>query len=98
MSPPPGWAEVASRCLACANCTMVCPTCFCTTVEDATDLTVGTAERSEVWDSCFMLDFSKIGGSPVRGSGPACYRQWLTHKFSTWCPIGIDVAEELACI
>lgn len=79
----PRWAEVASRCLACTNCTMVCPTCFCTTVEDATDLT-GGAERTEVWDSCFTLDFSEVGGSPVRGSGPARYRQWLTHKFSTW--------------
>ena len=25
------WDDVASRCLSCANCTMVCPTCFCTT-------------------------------------------------------------------
>ena len=30
----PHWAEVASRCLSCANCTMVCPTCFCPTTED----------------------------------------------------------------
>ena len=30
----PLWDEVASRCLACTNCTMVCPTCFCTTVHD----------------------------------------------------------------
>ena len=80
----PRWAEVASRCLACTNCTMVCPTCFCSTVEDATDFTGGPAERTEVWDSCFTLDFSEVGGSAVRGSGPARYRQWLTHKFSTW--------------
>ncbi|MEV4250476.1 4Fe-4S dicluster domain-containing protein [Streptosporangium canum] len=80
----PRWAEVASRCLACTNCTMVCPTCFCTTVEDATDFTGGVAERTEVWDSCFTLDFSEVGGSSVRGSGSARYRQWLTHKFSTW--------------
>ncbi|MFW6091673.1 MAG: sulfite reductase subunit A, partial [Actinomycetota bacterium] len=25
----PRWDEVASRCLSCTNCTMVCPTCFC---------------------------------------------------------------------
>ncbi|MEV5408752.1 4Fe-4S dicluster domain-containing protein [Thermopolyspora sp. NPDC052614] len=80
----PRWAEVASRCLTCANCTMVCPTCFCTTVEDATDLGDGTAERVERWDSCFTLGFTELGGAPVRGSGAARYRQWLTHKFSTW--------------
>ncbi|WP_214110172.1 4Fe-4S dicluster domain-containing protein [Acrocarpospora catenulata] len=80
----PRWAEVAGRCLACTNCTMACPTCFCTTVEDATDFTGSLAERTEVWDSCFTLAYSEVGGSPVRGSGPARYRQWLTHKFSTW--------------
>ncbi|GAA2208058.1 4Fe-4S dicluster domain-containing protein [Nonomuraea monospora] len=80
----PVWNEIASRCLACANCTMVCPTCFCVTVEDGTDLTDGTAERAERWDSCFTLDFTELGGAPVRSSGTARYRQWLTHKFSTW--------------
>jgi len=29
----PRWQDVADRCLTCGNCTMVCPTCFCTTVE-----------------------------------------------------------------
>jgi ferredoxin len=63
---------------------MVCPTCFCTTVEDGADLSDGTAERSERWDSCFSLGFTELGGEPVRASGAARYRQWLTHKFSTW--------------
>ena len=41
----PHWDEVADRCLTCGNCTMVCPTCFCTTTEDVTDLT-GDARRA----------------------------------------------------
>jgi ferredoxin len=80
----PVWEEIATRCLTCANCTLVCPTCFCTTVEDGTDLSDGTAERVERWDSCFTLDFTELGGEPVRASGAARYRQWLSHKFSTW--------------
>ncbi|AQZ63243.1 Ferredoxin [[Actinomadura] parvosata subsp. kistnae] len=80
----PVWNEIASRCLTCANCTMVCPTCFCVTVEDGTSLDDGTAERTERWDSCFTLEFTELGGAPVRSSGAARYRQWLTHKFSTW--------------
>ncbi|MEV0970808.1 4Fe-4S dicluster domain-containing protein [Microtetraspora glauca] len=80
----PRWDDVASRCLACTNCTMVCPTCFCSTVEDVTDLSGEVAERSERWDSCFTLDFSEVGGAPVRGSQRGRYRQWLTHKFATW--------------
>jgi len=80
----PRWADVASRCLTCANCTMVCPTCFCTTVEDVTDLTGDHAERWRRWDSCFTLDFSYIHGGSVRASGLSRYRQWLTHKLGTW--------------
>jgi ferredoxin len=78
------WDEVASRCLACANCTMACPTCFCSTVEDTTDLTGDHAERWRSWDSCFTQDFSYIHGGSVRTSTKARYRQWLTHKLSTW--------------
>ncbi|MCC5793243.1 MAG: 4Fe-4S dicluster domain-containing protein [Chromatiales bacterium] len=79
----PRWDDVASRCLACTNCTMVCPTCFCSTVEDHTSLD-GTATRTRSWDSCFSLDFSYVHGGSVRASTRARYRQWLTHKLSTW--------------
>jgi len=80
----PRWDEVASRCLTCANCTMVCPTCFCSTVEDITDLSGEHAERWRTWDSCFTLDFSYISGGSVRSSARSRYRQWLTHKLATW--------------
>lgn len=80
----PRWDDVARRCLSCANCTMVCPTCFCTTVEDVTDLTGEHAERWRKWDSCFTLDFSYIHGGSVRTSPKSRYRQWMTHKLATW--------------
>jgi formate hydrogenlyase subunit 6/NADH:ubiquinone oxidoreductase subunit I len=80
----PHWEEVAARCLTCTNCTMVCPTCFCTTVEDVTDLQGEVAERWRKWDSCFTLDFSYIHGGSVRNSAKARYRQWLIHKLATW--------------
>ncbi|CAI7975270.1 sulfhydrogenase subunit beta (sulfur reductase) [Frankia sp. Hr75.2] len=112
----PRWDEVAQRCLSCGNCTMVCPTCYCTSVEDVSDLTGGTAERWRSWESCFSLDHSHTHGGDVRASGRSRYRQWLTHKFGTWhdqfgtsgcvgcgrcvtwCPVGIDVTEELTAI
>jgi sulfhydrogenase subunit beta (sulfur reductase) len=80
----PRWDKVAERCLACANCTMVCPTCFCTTVEDTSDLTGDHAQRWRRWDSCFTLNFSYIHGGTVRTSPRARYRQWLTHKLGSW--------------
>jgi len=80
----PRWDDVASRCLACTNCTMVCPTCFCTTVHDVSDLTGEVAERHRVWDSCFDSDFSYIHGGTVRDSTKSRYRQWMTHKLGSW--------------
>ena len=110
------WDDVAERCLTCGNCTLVCPTCFCSSVEDTTDLAGAEATRTRVWDSCFSLDYSYIHGGSVRTSGRSRYRQWLTHKLGTWhdqfgtsgcvgcgrcitwCPVGIDITEEVAAL
>ena len=80
----PRWDEVAERCLTCGNCTMVCPTCFCTTVEDHSDLTGTIAERVRKWDSCFTMDFSYLHGGSVRSTARSRYRQWMTHKLAHW--------------
>ncbi len=78
------WDDVADRCLSCTNCTMVCPTCFCSSVEEVSDLTGDHVERQREWDSCFNLDFSYMNGGLVRNSIRNRYRQWLTHKLATW--------------
>jgi ferredoxin len=80
----PRWEDVAQRCLACTNCTLVCPTCFCSTTEDAVSLDSAIATRSRRWDSCFTLDFSGVHGVPVRSTTKERYRQWMTHKLASW--------------
>ncbi len=80
----PHWDDVASRCLACTNCTLVCPTCFCTNVDDVSDLKGDEAERHRVWDSCFSEEFSYIHGGSIRESIRSRYRQWITHKLASW--------------
>lgn len=80
----PQWDDVAQRCLSCTNCTQVCPTCFCSSVREVTDLDVTRVERQRTWDSCFNFDFSYINGGVVRNSIRSRYRQWLTHKLATW--------------
>ncbi|MGF1600185.1 MAG: 4Fe-4S dicluster domain-containing protein [Acidimicrobiales bacterium] len=80
------WADVAERCLSCGNCTSVCPTCFCSSFSDHTELGGDGDEtvREQVWTSCFELDHSSLGGRPVRATISSRYRQWLTHKLQTW--------------
>jgi formate hydrogenlyase subunit 6/NADH:ubiquinone oxidoreductase subunit I len=89
------WQATANRCLTCGNCTMVCPTCFCTNILDETDLAGRRARRLREWDSCFSLEFSYIhGGGNVRSSAKARYRHWMAHKLAAW----IDQFGELGCV
>jgi ferredoxin len=80
----PRWDDVAERCLTCGNCTAVCPTCFCTDMDDRVGLDGESATRTRVWDTCFSLEYSQLGAEPHRASPKARYRQWLSHKLGTW--------------
>ena len=80
----PRWREVAKRCMSCGNCTMVCPTCFCSTVTDESDLSAEHVTRTRHWESCFTHQFSYTTAGPVRNTISARYRHWLRHKLSTW--------------
>jgi ferredoxin len=80
----PEWERVGKRCLTCGNCTLVCPTCFCTTIQDETKWNGEQTERYRTWDSCFSLDFTYIHGGSVRTSAKSRYRHWVTHKLATW--------------
>ncbi|MEX0704104.1 MAG: 4Fe-4S dicluster domain-containing protein [Planctomycetales bacterium] len=112
----PRWDDVAARCLGCTNCTMVCPTCFCSTVEEVADLSGEHVRRERAWASCFTEEHSYLASGVVRPTIRSQYRQWLTHKLAswidqfgtsgcigcgrciTWCPVGIDLTEEVAAI
>ena len=112
----PRWDDVAGRCLACANCTMVCPTCFCHTVEETPDLSHHQTAHVRLWDSCFTQEHGYIHGKNIRPTIKDRYRMWLTHKLAswidqfgtsgcvgcgrciTWCPVGIDLTEELSAL
>lgn len=80
----PHWDEVAKRCLGCANCTMVCPTCFCSSVQDSTELSTGDVTRTRQWESCYTHEFSYTTAGPVRNTIRGRHRHWLRHKLSTW--------------
>ncbi|BFU88893.1 MAG: [NiFe] hydrogenase, subunit beta [Nitrospira sp.] len=80
----PRWNDVAGRCLACTNCTMVCPTCFCHTVEETPDLSHQQTAQARLWDSCFTQEHGYIHGKNIRPTIKDRYRMWLTHKLASW--------------
>ena len=80
----PIWEEIAERCLACGNCTAVCPTCFCHREEEAATLDLEQSTHQRVWDSCFSDGHSELHGIPVRAGHRERYRQWMTHKLAGW--------------
>ena len=80
----PYWQQVAERCLACGNCTAVCPSCFCHSEREIPALDGQSSEHRREWDSCFTAGHSYIHGSVLRESIALRYRQWLTHKLGFW--------------
>lgn len=80
----PYWAQLKEECLACGNCTMVCPSCFCYNVVDQLDLTLDNVERVRTWDSCLLLEFSEVHGGNFRKERDARIKQWMYHKLDYW--------------
>ena len=80
----PRWDDVAARCLSCGNCTMACPTCFCSDDVESQAPDGESSSRVREWASCFSRDFSYIHGGAVRQPVRSRYRQWMTHKLGTW--------------
>ena len=87
----PRWAEIELRDLECGNCTMVCPTCFCSSTYDfvpAAGISPNLKELAGVrmrhWDSCFSKNFARVHGGNFRRSRKARYRHWMTHKLGYW--------------
>ncbi len=68
------------RCLSCANCVMVCPTCFCHDVYDETDLSLTRIKRMRRWDACQDYFFAQVHGGNFRSERQARLRQFVFHK------------------
>ncbi|MDD5085143.1 MAG: 4Fe-4S dicluster domain-containing protein [Candidatus Omnitrophica bacterium] len=77
------WEDLDKRCVACGNCTNVCPTCYCFDVSDDIDLDLNAGARSRKWDSCQNEDFAKVaGGESFREERANRQRHRYMRKFN----------------
>jgi ferredoxin len=58
----PVWDQLGEICLACGQCTLVCPTCFCFNVYDEVELNLQDGQRWRRWDSCQLDEFAEVAG------------------------------------
>jgi len=76
------WKDLQERCLACGNCTTVCPTCYCFDIRDEINLNLTSGRRYRVWDSCQLEPFAKVaGGENFRKERSARQRHRYYRKF-----------------
>jgi len=91
----PLWNELGERCLACAACTNVCPTCFCFDVYDEIGLDLRHGQRLRTWDSCQLDEFATVaGGHNFRKSRALRQR----HRFMRKGKYILEAHNYLGCV
>lgn len=76
------WSKIGDQCLACGNCTNVCPTCYCFDLADEPELDLNTGERVRNWDSCQHESFAQVaGGGNFRRLRSERQRHRFNRKF-----------------
>lgn len=91
----PLWAELGERCLSCAACTNVCPTCFCFDVRDEVDLDLKQGRRVRTWDSCQLDQFATVAGGHNFRSSRALRQR---HRFMRKGKYILEAHHNLGCV
>lgn len=55
------WEDLGGRCTNCAGCEFICPTCFCSYLEDVRYSAV-KGKKIKAWDSCTFSGYSRMSG------------------------------------
>lgn len=75
------WKNLGEIDLACGQCVMSCPTCYCFNVRDQLSLNGSGSLRVKEWDACFTLEFSEVAlGGNFRKDRAARVRQFMGHN------------------
>jgi len=88
--------EYLERCSMCSSCTVVCPTCYCSDIEDRFNLiNPSSVERVRVRSSCQRRSYSTIAGGILFLKNKEARFKWrLKHKF----PFSERSYQTLGCV
>ncbi len=77
-----GWEKGVSKCLSCAACTTLCPTCYCHEIKDETKLTdLKQGNRVREWSSCQLKSFTRVAGDHIfRDSREERFKHRIYHQ------------------
>jgi len=79
----PMWNHIRDIDLACGQCVLVCPTCYCFDIRDTSEVTSANGERVREWDCCVLLEFAEVAmGGNFRKDRGARIRQFMGHNLS----------------
>jgi hypothetical protein len=88
------WEQVSRKCLSCAVCTFLCPTCHCFDISEERTGKQGTRYRS--WDSCAFPMYTRMPMENPRSEKWKRVRQRISHKFE-YFPINFGVLGCVGC-
>jgi len=75
------WEKVTAKCISCAACTYVCPTCFCFNIRDEQKDLKG--ERYRCWDYCMNSYYTlEASGHNPRQDKSKRYRNKVNCKYN----------------
>lgn len=90
----PLWSKLKDSCLACGNCALSCPSCYCYNVIDQVSLDTVSVKRTRTWDVCLLMEFAEVHGGNFRKDRDARLKQFMYHKLSYW----IDQYGAFGCV
>lgn len=86
------WKKISQKCLGCAACTYLCPTCHCFDIQD--EMKKDSGKRVRNWDSCAFGHFTQMPGHQPRTEQFQRFRQRIMHKFKYY----VDKFNKVACV
>ncbi len=77
----PKWKRGVDLCLSCAACVLLCPSCYCFTIDDENEMDLVSGKRTRTHASCQLKSFTRVAGDHVfRDTREARFKHRIYHQ------------------